>query len=56
MAEASNGIVTVCNCYGSTPVAAKEIALFRLNQMMSEKPREKELVFEEDGFALYRDK
>jgi hypothetical protein len=55
-ASASNGKGTVNNCYGSTPEAAKEVALFRLNQMLTEDPKEKELVFKGNGFALYRDK
>lgn len=32
MASASNAKRTVWNCYGSTPEAAKEMALWRLNQ------------------------
>lgn len=32
MAMASDGTCTVCNCYGSTPEDAKEIALLRLRK------------------------
>lgn len=30
MAIASDEKIVVCNCYGSTPEAAKEMALYRL--------------------------
>jgi hypothetical protein len=36
-AIASNGIITVVNCYGSTPLAAKEMALFKLKKAMAER-------------------
>lgn len=32
MATASNGKITVLNCYGSTEKSAKEMALFKLKQ------------------------
>jgi hypothetical protein len=35
-AFASNGIVSVVNCYGSTPESAKEMALFKLKIAIAE--------------------
>lgn len=35
-AMASDGNTIVCNCYGSTPEAAKEIAKYRLTQANKE--------------------
>ena len=55
-ASASNGQLTVYNYYGSTPEAAKEMALFKLQTALNREPKERELVFKGDGFALYRDK
>lgn len=54
-AFASNGYTAVWNCYGSTEAAAKEMALFRLNQVMKE---EEELGVEihRDGYTFYRKK
>jgi hypothetical protein len=54
--DASDGKITVCNCYGSTREAAKEMALFRLKQAQNSVPKEKELVLKGEGFELYRDK
>lgn len=36
-AVASNGIATVCKCYGSTFEAAKEMAIFRLTELLKDK-------------------
>lgn len=35
-AMATNGKVAVFNCFGSTPEAAKEMALFKLNKAMKQ--------------------
>jgi hypothetical protein len=56
IAEVSDGTITVCNCYGSTREAAKDMALFRLKQAHNEEPKEQELVLKGEGFELYRDK
>ncbi|MEH7086698.1 hypothetical protein V7139_28815 [Neobacillus drentensis] len=55
-AYASNGNLTIWNCYGSTPEAAKEMALFRFKLALSEDPKEQELIHRGDGFALFREK
>lgn len=51
---ATNGKVAVCNCYGSTPEKAKEMALYRLNKALNEEPVDLELVLEGNGYQLYR--
>lgn len=38
-ANASNGEITVWNCYGSTKKAAKELASYRLQKAIDEFPR-----------------
>lgn len=38
-ASASNGEITVWNCYGSTKKAAKEMASYRLQKAINEHPR-----------------
>jgi hypothetical protein len=43
-------------CYGSTPEAAKEMALYRLTKALAEETKEKELVLKGDGYALYQNK
>ncbi|SDM16932.1 hypothetical protein [Bacillus sp. OK048] len=55
-AMACNGETTVWNCYGSTPEAAKEMALVKLNLALKEESKERELVNQSDGFAHYHDK
>jgi hypothetical protein len=55
-AMASNGKITVGNCYGGTPEAAKEMALYRLKEAIAEVPTEKELVSQGEGYAHYSDK
>lgn len=41
-AFASNGFISVTNCYGSTPEAAKEMALLKLKQKIEKDVMEKE--------------
>jgi hypothetical protein len=53
---ASNGKITVSNCYGSTPEQAKELALYRLKEAINREQKEQELVFKGEGYAVYRDK
>jgi hypothetical protein len=55
-ASASNGNLTVWNCYGSTSKQAKEMALFKLKAGLNREEKEQELVVKGDGFALYREK
>ena len=55
-AMASNGQMTVYNCYGSTPEQAKEMAKFRLKEALNREEKELELVHKGNGFALYKDK
>lgn len=55
-ASAHTRKISVWNCYGGTPDAAKEMALYRLNRAINREPKEKELIHEWDGFALYREK
>lgn len=53
---ASNGWETVVNCFGSTPEQAKEMAIYKLNRAMNRDENEQELVYEGEGFAVYREK
>jgi hypothetical protein len=53
---ASNGKLSVSNCYGSTPEAAKEMALYRLKEALAEEPKEKALVLKGDGYTLFQTK
>lgn len=55
-ASAHNGKLSVWNFYGGTPEAAKEMALYRLNGALAAEPKEKEIVFKGEGYALYRNK
>jgi hypothetical protein len=55
-ASAHNGKVSVFNCYGSTPEAAKEMALYRLKEALAEEPKEKVLVLKGDGYMLFQNK
>jgi len=54
-AFASNGNISVWNCYGSTKEQAKEMALFKLKKVMEE-TKEQELVVTGEGYKLYRGK
>jgi hypothetical protein len=55
-AFASNGNLTVWNCYGSTPEQAKEMARFKMKELSNRTDIEKEIVVKGDGYALYREK
>jgi hypothetical protein len=55
-ASAHTGKVSVWNCYGGTPEAAKEMALYRLKEALNIEPKDRELVSQGEGFAHYRDK
>lgn len=52
IASASNGDITVDNCYGNTPEMAKERAYLKLKQTL--KDNERELMAKGNGFKLYR--
>ncbi|MEH7076968.1 hypothetical protein [Neobacillus drentensis] len=55
-AFASNGTITVSNCFGGTPEAAKEMALFRLKEDLNREPKEREVFFQNSNLTVYRDK
>lgn len=52
-AVASNGNITVFNCYGSTLEQAKDIANFRLKQAMIKFENETDIEFIGDGIVVY---
>ncbi|MCL6571776.1 MAG: hypothetical protein K6T88_08815 [Bacillus sp. (in: Bacteria)] len=54
MAMASNSNCSVWNCFGTTQKKAKEMALFRLNQSMTDEI--KELVVDREGYTFYLEK
>ncbi|MBT2727814.1 hypothetical protein J7E63_12785 [Bacillus sp. ISL-75] len=55
MATASTSDCSVWNCYGSTKEAAKEMALFRLNQALEE-GKELGVEVHRDGYTFFREK
>jgi hypothetical protein len=55
-ASVHNGKLSVCNCFGSTPEAAKEMALYRLKEALAEETKEKVLVLKGEGYVLFQNK
>lgn len=55
-AMASNGNMTVCNCYGSTREQAMEMARARLQLALNKEEKEKEIVVKADHYIIYREK
>ncbi|MBT2728814.1 hypothetical protein J7E63_18005 [Bacillus sp. ISL-75] len=55
MAMASTKDCSVWNCYGTRKEKAKELALFRLNQVLKEETKELEVVVQGNGYTFYRE-
>lgn len=52
--SATNGEITVHDCYGGTHETAKNLALFKLHQALSDKEKKQKWITKGNGYELFR--